>query len=180
MTDNTPDEILMLNVKNGDLAQLSPIFSRYNKAMFNFFIRLGLDRDTSQDLTQNLFYRVIKYRHTYREDSKFKAWIYQMARNLHADHCTELKRTTALFRETDETGYNITDSDEHYNESDFERLDRALDELNDSHREIIVLNRFQGLKYEEISSITGQSVPAIKVAMHRAIKQLRAVYFKHV
>ncbi len=49
-----------------------------------------------------------------------------------------------------------------YGEDDYERLDRAFSELSDSQREIIVLSRYQGLKYGEISAIINQSVPAIK------------------
>lgn len=170
----------MVKVKNGDLAQLSPIFGKYSKAIFNFFIRLGLDRDVSQDLTQNLFYRIIKYRHTYNEGSSVRTWIYKMARNLHADHCSELKRSTALFRAGEESGTDIADSGADFNEDDYARLEQALGELPVPQRELLVLSRYQGLKYEEISSITGQSVPAIKVTIHRAMKQLRTAYFKHV
>jgi RNA polymerase sigma-70 factor (ECF subfamily) len=65
-------------------------------------------------------------------------------------------------------------------EADFEKLDRALLELSDAQKEIIVLSRYQGLKYSEISAIINQSVPAIKVAMHRAIKQLRSIYMKQI
>ncbi len=50
--------------------------------------------------------------------------------------------------------------------------------LTPEQKEILVLSRFQGLKYEEISSIRDLSVPAIKVQVHRAIKQLREHYFK--
>jgi RNA polymerase sigma-70 factor (ECF subfamily) len=52
--------------------------------------------------------------------------------------------------------------------------------LNQEQREIIVLSRYQGLRYSEISAITLLSVPAIKVAVHRAVKQLRGIYFKQV
>jgi RNA polymerase sigma-70 factor (ECF subfamily) len=59
-----------------------------------------------------------------------------------------------------------------------EKLDRAMARLTPDQKEILVLSRFQGLKYEEISSIRDLSVPAIKVQVHRAIKKLRQHYFK--
>lgn len=61
-------------------------------------------------------------------------------------------------------------------EEDYEKLDRAIMSLSDAQRELIVLSRYQGLKYEEISSITNQSVSAIKVGIHRALRQLRTVF----
>jgi len=59
-------------------------------------------------------------------------------------------------------------------------LYEAMALLSEEQREIIELARFQGLKYQEISKITGNSVPAIKVKVHRAIKKLRELYFETV
>ena len=66
---------------------------------------------------------------------------------------------------------------EGFGEDDFERLNRALQELRPDLRQIIVLSRFEGLKYEEISKMMDISVSAIKVQVHRGIKQLRNIYF---
>ena len=61
---------------------------------------------------------------------------------------------------------------------ELEKLDKALALLNPDEREILVLSRYQGLKYEEISKIKDISVAAIKVQVHRAMKHLRVLYFK--
>ncbi|HEX2976075.1 MAG TPA: RNA polymerase sigma factor, partial [Bacteroidales bacterium] len=145
--------------------------------LYNYFLRMGLDRDSAQDLTQNLFYRIIKYRSSYHEGSPVKAWIYQMARNLLTDfHLHEKKENDVLAKFSDE----VKGSSEIFREEDFRRLDSAMKELPESQMELIVLSRYQQLKYSEISSVTGLSVPAIKVAIHRAIKQLRAIYIKQL
>jgi len=57
-------------------------------------------------------------------------------------------------------------------------LKEALGLLPMEQREIIELSRFQDLKYEEISKITGNSVGAVRVKVHRAIKKLKEVYFQ--
>jgi RNA polymerase sigma factor (sigma-70 family) len=178
--ENIPDETVMESVKNGNLAEMSVLFERYHLKLYNFFLKMGLKRDISQDLTQNLFYRMIKYRHSYKEGNSFKSWIYQIARNLHTDYCNNQKKTDDLFMLTETYPEEITADTEVYGEDDFERLDRAFSELSSSQKEIIVLSRYQGLKYGEISSIINQSVPAIKVAMHRAIRQLRNIYMKQI
>lgn len=141
---------------------------------------MGMKKDVSQDLTQNLFYRMIKYRSSYKEGNSVKSWIYQIARNLHSDYCKQEKKSGDLLIITDTYPSEVSDDQDNYLEEDYKKLDTALLSLSDQQRELIVLSRFQGLKYEEISSITNQSVPAIKVAMHRAIKQLRSVYFQQV
>ena len=159
---------------------MSGLFERYHVKLYNFFLKLTLDKSVSQDLTQNLFYRVIKYRHTYKDDNSFKSWIYQMARNIHIDYCNQQKRVTDRFENVEEYDDNIVDHKTAFEEEEFERLDKALTKLNPDQLQIIVLSRYQGLKYEEISKIQNSTVANIKVQMHRAIKQLREIYFKQL
>jgi RNA polymerase sigma factor (sigma-70 family) len=174
------DEILMQNVKEGNLSEMSVLFERYHLRIYNFFFRLTYDMDVSQDLTQNLFYRMIKYKNSYKSDYSVKSWIFQIARNLHADYCKEEKRSAEVFMKTDNYPLEPSDDSEGYHEDDFERLEKAISDLSEEQKEIIVLSRYQGMKYEEISAITNQSVAAIKVAMYRAIRQLRGIYFKQI
>jgi RNA polymerase sigma-70 factor (ECF subfamily) len=174
------DEIIMQHVKDGNLSEMSELFERYNVKLYNYFLKLTRNRLISQDLTQNLFYRMIRYKNSYKNEYSVKAWMYQMARNLHFDYCKEEKRSEELFLNTDTYSVDISDENDGFLENDYERLERSFAALNNEQRELIILSRYQGLKYEEISHIVNQSVPAIKVAMHRAIKQLRGIYFKQI
>jgi RNA polymerase sigma factor (sigma-70 family) len=83
---STSDEELMAAVRADDLDQLVPLFERYHGPLFNYLTRLTNDRDLSEDLTQTVFERILKYRSSYQPTQPFKAWVYQMARNVHADH----------------------------------------------------------------------------------------------
>ena len=174
------DEIIMQHVKDGNLSEMSELFERYNVKLYNYFLKLTRNRLISQDLTQNLFYRMIRYKNSYKNEYSVKAWIYQMARNLHIDYCKEEKRSEALFLNTDTYPIDISDEIDGFPEDDYEKLERSFAALNNEQRELIILSRYQGLKYEEISHIVNQSVPAIKVAIHRAIKQLRGIYLKQI
>jgi RNA polymerase sigma factor (sigma-70 family) len=174
------DEIIMNRVKDGNLAELSVLFERYHVKLYNFMLRLTLDRMVSHDLTQNLFYRIIKYRHTYNDNYSFKSWVYQMARNIHYDYCKQQKKYTDQYVPVEKFEESTPNEDAIYHEEEYERLDKALSGLNTAQKEILVLSKFQGLKYEEISVILNSSVPAIKVQVHRALKRLRQIYFKLV
>jgi RNA polymerase sigma factor (sigma-70 family) len=191
----------MLLVKEGHLSELTELFERYHVKLYNFFLRLGLEKATSEDLTQNLFYRVIKYRQSWQPaNGSFQSWIYRMARNVHADFCKQSRKVPGRpgsredavgSLEGDEgsdegpaagmgrsPGVGMNAGDGSYTEEHYSRLDQALANLQPDQREILVLSRFQGLKYEEIARIRESSVPAIKVQVHRAIKTLRNLYFK--
>lgn len=172
----------MLLVKDGHLSELTELFDRYHVPLYNFFLRLTADKAISEDLTQNLFYRVIRYRQSYQPgQGTFRSWIYRMARNSYADHCKQQQkepRQLADPEEAEEGG--LADHAQGFSEADYQRLEDALSQLQPDQREILVLSRYQGLKYEEISKIKDLSVGAIKVQVYRAIRQLRSLYFKQI
>lgn len=169
----------MTAVKEGDLDALSPLFEKYHVKLYNFFLRLTNDRENSRDLTQNVFSRILKYRHTYNEKHAFKTWIYQLARNVHIDHYNKNRYWISDYEQPEDFAGNEKDAQEEMEDSERrEILMEAIDQLPVDQKEVIELSRFQGLKYEEISKITGSSVPAVKVKVHRAIKRLREVYFQ--
>src|SRR5689334_19114732 len=80
------DEKLMLAVRGGDLSKLGVLFDRYHRVLFDFFNRLTGNRTVSEDLVQEVFFRILKYRATFRNDSAFRTWIFRIARNARVDH----------------------------------------------------------------------------------------------
>jgi len=172
----------MQRVKDGQLSELTELFERYNVALYNFFLKLTMETATSEDLTQNLFYRVIRYRHTFDAgNGSFKSWVYQMARNLHADHFKQKQRITEIVKNAGNFPEDVPERQESgYDEHDFEKLKMALSGLGPVDRELIVLSRYEGLKYAEIAKMKNVSLGSIKVQVHRALKELRTLYFKQL
>ena len=172
------DESIMLSVKEGNLPAMAELFERYHVKLYNFFLKLTFDRTASADLAQNVFYRLIKYKHSYDiAEGSFKSWMYKIARNVHFDHSKEQKKNSEQFKTLEEVHENVGVQEQFTSEEDLKKLNLALLQLQPDQRELIVLSRFEGLKYGEISRINGKSVVAIKVQVHRAIKQLRNFYF---
>lgn len=173
------DEMIMEAVKNGDLQQASLLFERYQKPVFNFLARMAMDREVAEDLTQNVFLRMIKYRNSYREGNKFQSWIYQVARNVFSDHYQKEKNKRADFMDVERIGDQLANS--HDDEEQLvreKRLIRSLAQLNDEHRMLLILTRFQQMKYEEVAEILNITVANIKVKVHRAMQKLRENYFE--
>jgi len=169
------DEQLMNQVKTGDLDKASVLFDRYHVKIYNYFFRMNYNRDISQDLTQNTFHRMLKYRKSFNNRLSFKSWLYRIARNVFVDSLSEnqiqFEKIEHYVSETDST------ETEQNRKADMEALDMAMQKLNNEQREIISMSRFQNIKYQEISEILDISVPAVKVKMHRAMKKLREYYF---
>jgi len=177
--DLMTDEAIMEAVKDGDLQQMSLLFDRYHKRIFNFLARMTMDRDVAEDLTQNVFMRLIKYRTSYRHGLRFQSWIYQVSRNVFSDHYQANKNKSSNFIDVEKVSDVVADRDETMDQDEREELlHRSLAMLDDEQREVLVLTRFQQLKYEEVAVIMETTVANIKVKVHRAIAKLREHYFE--
>lgn len=173
------DEMIMEAVKDGDLQQASVLFDRYHKPIFNFLARMCMDRVLAEDLTQNVFLRIIKYRMSYQQGLRFQSWIYQVARNIYFDHYQKRKNRVADFIDVEKISDHISESSESEIQEEQEKLlKRSLAKLSDEQRELLVLTRFQHMKYEDVAVVMNTTVANIKVKVHRAIAKLREHYFE--
>jgi RNA polymerase sigma-70 factor, ECF subfamily len=181
--DPTVDNQLMQKVRDGDAAQLSVLFERHHKLLFNFFLRLTGTRELSEDLVQEVFLRMLKYRHTYRADSQFKAWMYRIARNAHIDSFRKVNQEV-LFEEGEENPRNEPISQKPIPDQALQQkqevtlLRQALAKLPREKREVLVLSRFQDLKYEEIAEILACDVGTVKVRVFRAVRELAEIFLR--
>src|ERR1700726_3749001 len=87
MTQQEPitDDALMRCVRDGDVQALAPLFDRHHAALLNFYLRTTGNRASSEDLVQDVFVRILKYRRTYRAGSRFLTWMYHIARHARLD-----------------------------------------------------------------------------------------------
>lgn len=168
------DELAMTLVAGGDLDKASVLYERYKRPLYNFFLRFGLDKETAQDLTQQVFVRLLQYRQSYKEVSVFKPWIYRIARNVHNDHL----RSNPMKMSDLEYLSDVVPNPESADYESQELVKKALQFLPDNYKEVLIMSRYEDLKYEEIAQILDCSVALVKIRVHRAIKQLREVYFQ--
>lgn len=173
MTDQS-DQSLMDQVRDGDLRKLAVLFERHHKPLFHFFLRLTADRGASEDLVQEVFFRILRYRHTFDPGHTFTSWMYQIARNVKHDHdykrraeAPPVDEATSPARGVDE---EIADSQEAV------LIRRALEQLPEDKRQVLILSRYQNLKYEEIARIMGVEVNTVKVRVYRAVRALGEIY----
>lgn len=173
------DEQLMQELSRGRLACGAVLFERYQKLLLNFFHRLCGRVDWSEDLLQLTFERIIRYRHTYRMDLPFRAWMYQIARSRMVEyykrHGRELE---GIFGADHRFGENALVTEELESREQKAILQKAVAALPVDYREVLILTRYQGMKYREAGQVLGISEGAVKIKAHRAIQQLKVLYFK--
>lgn len=168
--DVAPDEDLMLEVRNGAGETLGVLFDRYHTPLYNFYAKLTGDRTLSEDLVQEVFLRILKYSRSYQPGTPFRAWIYQIARNARVDH---YRKTPKHITFEPEMAPPVKPKDAAQESQESELLHRALMQMPEEKREILVLSRFQELKYEEIARLLGCELGTVKTRIHRAIQELR-------
>jgi RNA polymerase sigma-70 factor (ECF subfamily) len=174
---DTSDSELMRQVRDGRTGALATLFERHHARLYRFCYRMTGQRASAEDLVQDVFMKMLKYKHTFHAGSEFVPWMFGIGRNACLAH---LRRGSAAPGSFDETTYADTAAAEH-DEGDAEQAElvrRALLRLPPDRREVLVLSRFEFKTYVEIARALDCSVGAVKVRAHRAMKQLRDIYLE--
>ena len=75
----------MAAVGAGEVQKLAVLFERHHRGLFRYFVSMNRNREASEDLVQDVFFRMLRYRASYDEKQSFTAWMYQIARNANVD-----------------------------------------------------------------------------------------------
>lgn len=172
------DEAIMTEVRAGDVGRLETLFDRHQPGLVRYFVGLTGNRPLGEDLAQESFFRVLKYRHTYQPGASFRAWLYQIGRNVFADHIARSKTEAPMPEEVPEIRGNEMPPDREFQrKQEAMLLRRALAALPGDKREVLVLSRFLDMKYEEIAAVLKIEVGTVKVRVYRAMRELSDRFF---
>ena len=167
----------MLAVRAGNLSRLAPLFERHHRQLFNYLARMTGNPSAAEDLVQDVFVRILKYRHTFRDTSRFEIWAFRIARNVRADYFQARRVRETALEEAADTSNGETGAAEAFElDRQAARLRQALLLLREDQRELIVLARYRDMKYEAIADLLGVEVGTVKTRMHRAVNELRKIY----
>jgi RNA polymerase sigma-70 factor (ECF subfamily) len=172
------DEQVMQEVRAGNVGKLAVLFDRHHRPLFRYFMHLAPDRAAAEDLVQEVFFRILKYRHTYGPGTSFRAWMYQIGRNAWIDHSGKIKGEVAMPEyAADFSSAEALPDRQAQNRQEAALLHRALAALPREKREVLVMSRFLDLKYEEIASVLKCEVGTVKVRVYRALRELGDRFF---
>ncbi len=172
------DNSLMMAVRDGDVGRLGLLFERYKRPLYGFFYGMNRDQDLSEDLVQNTFFRILKYRHLFRGEGDFRTWMFHIARNVSHDHFRKdkLKWKEPVDQWQNRLAHVENRSEEMEHAEKNTMLQIAMDKLPADKREILLLSKYQEKKYKEIGEILGCSEGAVKVKVFRALQELKVIY----
>ena len=172
------DEQIMRQVRDGEVNRLEVLFDRHHRALLHYFLHVTGNRAESEDLVQEVFFRVLKYRRSYQTENTFRSWLFQIGRNAYLDHLGRRKNEVAWPAEAPEVSSPDAAPDRLMEEKQETALLRqALAELPPEKREVLVMSRFLELKYEEIAAALQCEVGTVKVRVYRALHELGDRFF---
>lgn len=170
---NFSDEYIVRQVQKGDFELYSLIVERYQDKIFSIGMRFFYDRDDSDDFTQEVFLKAFKKIDSFREIALFKYWLVKLAYN-HAINTKKSRHADGvdINCENIQSGYELPETNHIYGEIK-QVLTEEINRLPERYRICIDFYFFLGLKYNEISRITGYPVNTIKSDVLRAKNILR-------
>jgi RNA polymerase sigma-70 factor (ECF subfamily) len=177
------DEELMQRTGQGDLAAFGELFDRHQPAVSAFLSRFLGNATLAEDVVQEVFWRVWRYRGSFDPAQRFVAWIYGIARHtaltearrshrreLSLDHLSAADRETAAGNESGRFGDGLVQE-----LALREQVRQALQELPPEQRACLILREYEQRSYQEIAAILACTPENARVLAFRARRALRTL-----
>jgi RNA polymerase sigma-70 factor, ECF subfamily len=182
--DPLDDAELVVAARNGDSEAFRTLFERYHRRAYALAFGVLRNQDDALDTVQDAFIKAHKYLDKFEGNSSFYTWLYRIVMNLAIDHLRKHRRVKPV--ELDESRV-----EDHADEAllprilggnpgralmDKEiraRIDKALDELSDNHRAVLVMRELEGLSYEEMAQAMACSKGTIMSRLFHARRNMQ-------
>jgi RNA polymerase sigma-70 factor, ECF subfamily len=173
--DQKTDAAIVARVLRGDRSSYALLVDAYKGPVFNLALRMTQNREDADDLTQEIFIRAYQQLNKFNLEKKFFTWLYTIGINLIRNH---LKKKALQVLEG--PSLNEVEQEEKEDkegrqlaEESHVRLEKAMQQLPMEAREAIILKFQQGLTFEEIAEMTGDSISAVKMRIYRGLDRLK-------
>lgn len=184
----TPDDSQLLEkAQAGDPVAFEELVVRYRDQVYGLALRMTRSEADAAEIAQEVFLSAYKHLPEIRGDQSFPAWLHRIAANQALMKLRHQKVVANIETPLPEPAFNergslvedVADWNptalEHSLDMELGRaISHATNELPEEYRRVFLLKDVEDLSYEEISGITGDSVPAIKSRLHRARLAMRA------
>ena len=191
MQTNNPTQLtdadLISRYLNGSEFSLEQLVNRHQLQVFNFINSKINDRDTSEDLFQDTFIKVIRTlkNGTYNEEGKFLPWVMRIAHNLVIDHFRKSNRIPTIGNKDDFDIFKfISDTSPNaentlIQEQVLKDLQNLIQELPEDQKEVLIMRFYRDMSFKEIAENTNVSINTALGRMRYAIINLRKLVSEH-
>lgn len=182
-----PDVQLMLRVREGDESAFAQLVKKYQDRLIGVFTNMFTDPALAEDLAQEVFLRIYRARQGYEPTAKFSTWVFQIASNLASNsRRSKSRKKEVQFHMSASGSQPLRSADQLVPEKSAlmptrqldseelrERVQAAMDTLNERQRLALLLHKFEGMNYTDIGETLEMSPQAVKSLLSRARENLR-------
>lgn len=183
------DDQLIERFLDGDVQAFNTLVWRWQQPIYNFVLRYTSRHDDASEITQKTFIKVHKSLSRLKDKRKFSTWIYQIALNTcrdeakrrrnHAVYSLDGMRENGWFDLPDDGttgGQKVESPEKALQRSELrDLLERALAQIPEEQKAIVVMKEYQGLKFAEIAEVLGLSVNTVKSRMYYGLHALKKI-----
>jgi RNA polymerase sigma-70 factor (ECF subfamily) len=171
-----PDNELVQQLTNPDTREqgFNQLILKYQERLYWHIRKMVTHHDDTDDVLQNTFVKIWHGLSKFRGDSSLYTWIYRIATNETLTFLKSKQRKKAFsIDEAESPIENTLKSDPFFDGNEIQvKLQSALMQLPDKQRLVFNMKYFDEMKYDEIASITGNSVGSLKASFHHAVKKI--------
>lgn len=165
---------LVAQAQSGNVTAVGQLYDQYQPEIFRFIISRVHDQQLAEDLTGELFTRMVTHLAAYRQQElPFRAWLYRIGRNLMVDHFRRQSIRNHVPLEQVRVEANSSPSLVLEQKLTMTQVQQALTRLDPAQREVVELRFIVGLPLKEVAYTLDKSVAAVKSLQHRGLKALR-------
>ncbi|MGG3806253.1 RNA polymerase sigma factor [Metabacillus fastidiosus] len=164
---------------NDKKQEISDWYYKYGDSIFKFILMMIRDYQLAEDLTHETFIKAYKYHHSFQNRSTPRTWLFSIAHNTTVDYIRR-RKPVAIFKNLFQLKQDLTIQPEEILElrESSRELYKALSNLKDSYREVIILRKIKGFTISETSEILQWSESKVKSTLSRAILALEKQFRK--
>lgn len=177
--ERATDVVLVERLRRGDPGAFDEVYEAYRPRLFSFLARLGCRRDLAEDLSEEVWVRLVTHARRLAPDTHLLAWLFTVARNLYWSHCRSRRVEEAHSAELASLWTVAVRHPSPFEDAvatEFERqVERALASLPPRSREVLLLTAEEGLTPGEAATVCGVTPEALRQRLSRARALLAGV-----
>lgn len=184
-----PDVRLMLRVRDGDEAAFRELVEKYQGRLVGILTHLVSDRETAEDLAQDVFLRVYRARERYQPTAKFSTWLFTITHNVASNSLRKSSRRKEINLVSSPSGSmpvrplemmakeksGLMPARQLLNSEMEKVMLAAIEQLGERQRIATMLSKFEGMSYLEIGEAMGLTTQAVKSLLSRARNNLKDI-----
>ncbi len=171
----TQDKFFVIKTKLGSAESYGKIYDRYFQDIYTYIYFKTSHQETAEDIAAETFFKVWEYIKRGKLVKNARAFLYETARNLTADHHRKRKMMSL-----DEVGERLPSKAQSPYETtvkhdEQKRLYKALEQIKAEYQEPVILRYIHGLSYKEIGAVLGKNSGAVRILVFRGLRELKKI-----